>query len=384
MNLGRTSAGARDAAFVVNRRVSASRTTAILAGLTFLAVFLAGGQEVVAQVVNPGKVSASATLSVLTGTVRYVPVGSEQPQPAEDGTVVKIGDRVLTGAKSFAVITFLDGSTLVVCPDTDVTLKQADVADGKRAGVAVRINLGLVWARVKKLISPKPNFSLQANTVVASTHDGLIGAKQNEDGSFECWSSAGEVTIEDRVSGQPPWTFSSGQKIVLGAGQAGPASPKPFAVNQSAIRITTSANALPLLLMAEKARVAGFAAPGIEVNQVLGSLTAIQGDGSPVIQVPAGVAGPFTLVLEGSQDGPFKVEVAGLYQGNQVYKKELTGTIKKGERLRTEITQQLEQATPADPKTAKVLSGTAGPLESLAGQLPGKILQSPYELQAMK
>ena len=34
------------------------------------------------------------------------------------------GDRIRTGAKGLALITFLDGSTVTVLPDAEVTVKQ--------------------------------------------------------------------------------------------------------------------------------------------------------------------------------------------------------------------------------------------------------------------
>jgi hypothetical protein len=345
-------------------------------------------QPAAAEQAGPGKVSATATLTILAGDVKHVPSGSGRPQLATDGMTVGVGDRILTGPKTFAIVTFLDGSTLQVCPDSDVTLKRADLSD-KKSSISIRINVGLVWARVVRLLDPQSSVSLEANTVVASVHDGLIGARQNPDGSFECWTQAGELTVTERFAGSPTRSLKPGQMIKFEPGKPQPTPPHPFATNQSAVKILTSAGVLPLVVMTDQVRVAGFVAPGVEVNQVFGSITAAETDGSHLVQVPAGAAGPFTIVLEGLTDGPYTVKVSGLFKQKKddqvyqsVYQQEVSGTIRKAERLVSEITQQIDPATAGEPKTAKLQGGSVAPFRSFTGPLPGKILLSPMELQA--
>jgi hypothetical protein len=340
--------------------------------------FTISGQGAWAQSGGTRPVTATATLSILVGTAQHVPAGSGQPTAARDGMNLAVGDRVLTGPKSEAVLTFLDGSTLTVMPESDVMVKRASIGSSKGAGskISIQINVGKVWARVVKLLDPNAGFSLESNTAAATVHDGLIGGQQDPDGTFSCWTKAGGMEVTDRQG--RTIVLIPGEKTVVKAGQT--PIPQPFAVNQSAMKIAASPNVLPLVLMADKARVAGFVAPGIEVNQVFGSFTSAGPLGVHIIEVPAGVPGPFTLVLEGTQEGPFTVEVSGLFKGGQVYQQELAGTIKKGQRLTAQITQQLDPATTGDPKTAKLQGGKAEALQPFDGPLPGHIVLSPQEL----
>lgn len=333
-----------------------------------------------AQDGGPKKVSATATLSILAGLVRHVPVGGSRPQSATDGMRLAVGDHVLTGPKSNALVTFLDGSTLTVMPESDILIQRAEVG-GKRSDIRIGITLGMVWARVARLADPDSRFSLESNTATATVHDGLIGAHQFPDGSFICWTRAGEMRVEGR-QGQRSVTLMPGEKTTVKPD--GTPVPEVFAANQSVIRITAPETVLPLVLMAEKTRVAGFVAPGLEVNQVFGSFTGLAADGARCVEVPAGVSGPFVLILEGRQEGPFTVAIDGLYQGKMVYRQELSGTIRKGERFRAEINQQIDPATTGEPKMARVLGGTVTLLQPYAGPLPGTILLSPTELQAFE
>jgi hypothetical protein len=354
----------------------------VLGGALLLGLFLPL-QELRAQQAGPQPVSATATLSILAGTVQRVPAGSSQPHTAADGMDLSVGDRIMTGPKATALVTFLDGSTLTVQPDSDVTVRRADIG-GKKSSIGVRVNLGTVWARVVRLADPQSSFSLESNTATATVHDGLIGGRQNPDGSFVCWSMAGALmTVKGSPEDQSVLTLQPGQEAVVKPGMK--PVPQSHPVSVSWVKITASAEVHPLVLMPDKVRVAGYVAPGIEVNQVLGSVTGAAMDRTHVVEVPAGVQGPFTLVLEGRQDGPFKVKLVGLVREGQfkekpAYHLELAGTIKKGERVSTEITQQMDPATVADPKTAKVRGGSVTPLKPLQGPLPGKVLLATAEL----
>ncbi len=347
---------------------------ACVLGVMFL---LLSPHGVAAQQGGPGTVTTTATLSILAGGVTYVPAGETQTKVARDGMDLSEGVRILTGPKATALVTFLDGSTLTIQPDSDVVIAQADI--GRTSSrVRISINFGTVWARVVRLLDPGSGMSLESNTATATVHDGLIGAQQKPGAKFVCWTLAGELVVKD-TEGRTLTVLNPGEKTTVQGGNATDA--EPFAYNPSTLKITTPSKVVPLVLMTDKARVAGFIAPGVEVNQVFGSFTGISPQGSYTVEVPAGKPGPFTLVLEGLEEASFTVTVEGLFQGTQVYQQQLSGSIKQGQRLVTHITHQLESGTADNPKTAIIQSGDATPLEPLKGPLPGRILLSEREVQ---
>lgn len=341
-----------------------------------------------AQSDKPARIAqATATLSILASPVQHVPAGSTQKQAAKDGMNVKMGDRILTGSKAMALITFLDGSTLTVQPESDITVTQADIVSGSPSTVKIGINFGTVWARVVKMADARSTFSLESNAASASVDAGLIGGKVNNNGSFECWTRVGITTVKDE-EGQRYLTMVPGQKTIVQPGMFNARFgfrldpdpvPQPFSVNQSVLIIETSSNVLPLVQMAEMGQSAGFVAPGIEVNQVFGSFTGETVENGHIVEVPGGVTGPFKLMLEGISSGAFTVSVAGLYNGEEIYRHALSGTLNKGERLATEITQQLDQDLKDHPKMAKVIGGRAAPLHPMNEPLPESIVLSPME-----
>lgn len=327
------------------------------------------------QAAGPLVASAAATLNIIAGDVKVIAPEGGPSRPAKDGMNLAVGAHVVTGQKSTALVTFLDGSTLTVQPDSDATVKQADLGKNQST-VRIKVNLGTVWARVARLVDSGSSFSLESNSATATVHDGLIGARQEADGTFTCWTRAGTLFLVD-PSGRIISELKPGQMDVVKAGRL--SNPHPFFSNDSALRVTTSPDGLPLILMADKARLAGFVSPRFEVNQVFGAFTGLTEQGGHIIEVPAGVAAPFTLIVEGQTSGPFEVTIAGLHKGAQVFQQRLSGTVKKGERLVTTIMPQLDDATAGDPKTAKMVGLTAPPFQPMVGPLPGMLLLSPWE-----
>ncbi len=317
--------------------------------------------------------SDTAALNVLAGDVKVLLPGEATARAATNGMTVAAGTQVQTGKKSRALVTFLNGSTLTVEPESDITIKQAEGAQ-KRSRVTIGINLGTVWARVVKLVDPESAFSLQSNTATATVHDGLIGARQEADGTFTCWTREGELWLLD-PTGRARSVMKPGQMDIVKGTQ--PSAPHPFFSNHSALRIAAPPSILPLVIMPDQARVAGFLARGIEANHVFGSYTGGDANGQRVVEVPAGTQGPFTVILKGEAEGPFQVTIAGLYKGEVIQQRQVSGTIKRGDRLSVRIMQQLEPG-PDDPKTAKIARITVGDPEATTAPLPGVISALPW------
>lgn len=324
---------------------------------------------------RPAPGAIAATLSVLAGEVRHAPPQGS-PGPAVSGMNLAAGDRVVTGPDGYALVTFLDGTTLTVQPGSDVTVTQA--TDGGHRAIRVLITVGTVWARLARLLAAGSSVTLESNAYAATARDGLIGAAQRADGVFVCWTRAGRLTVAD-TRGVPRATLEPGQRATLAAGR--PAAVDPFAVNASVLEIAAR-GALPLVRMPDGGRVAGFVSPGIEVNQVFGSLTALR-DGRHVVEVPAGQPGPYVIVLEAlAGSRRFAVTVVGRYRGRAIYRRDLGGRVEPGARLQAEVAHRF--AEPADPRTAELTGGTVTALRTHDGPLPGTILLAPAELDAAR
>ena len=345
------------------------QATALVLALALL-IAPAGARPASAQ-------QAQATLTILAGSVTHQPAAGPPGAfaPATDGMDLANGDRIRTGPDSTALVTFADGSTVTVQPDTEIAINR--VGGGARPPrTAIQIILGTVWARVVRLLDPQAEFALEGQNATATVRGSEIGAQQNADGTFVCWTRSGSMTVTG--FGQS-LTLQPGQATTVAPSQ--PPTPRPFAVNASVIRATTTSPVFPLLATPPPELLAGIAAPGIVVTQVFGSY--VSEEQTPrVVELPAGRPGRYTLVVEGERDADFRINLAAAYSGQPVAERQLTGRVRAGERLAADITPQLDQTT--DPRTARVAALDVSELRPLPGAPSGRLVLAPAEVAAVR
>jgi hypothetical protein len=309
----------------------------------------------------------TATLSVLTGQVDRIPISTGATEPGINGMNLAEGDRVRTGTGGVALITFLNGTTVTVLSNTEVTVKQ--VGTSARSGFSVLIHAGRVWARIVQVAGSRSALTLESNEYAATAHDGLIGAEKSAEG-FVCWTRRGQLAMENR-SGQA--------EVLLMAGQWGwarmglPVKPEPFVPSASVLEVRSTGPVAPLVLMPGGGVAAGFLAEGIEVNQVFGSLTEAGRGQRWLVEVPAGLPGDYTLVLTGVGEGSFTVRVAARYAGLRTSRHEITGTARPGERVFTRVIQRVKGE---DPRTARAIETRIEGLQAWQGEEPATVVAS--------
>ena len=319
--------------------------------------------------VASAQTEVAATLSVLAGPVARVPAGVNAPEPGVSGMNLLEGDRIRTGPGSIALITFLNGSTVTVLPESQVTVKQTSRERGT-SGMRLFIHAGRVWARVVQAAGSRSVLTLESNDYSATARDGLIGAERGAEG-FVCWTRRGVMTIDNRV-GQREAVLMAGQRAWARPGW--PVTPEPFVAGTSTLTVESSGPVVPFLQMPDGRVSAGFLAEDVEVNHVFGSLTASRGAQRFIVEVPAGTEGDYTLILTGVGAGPFTAQVSTRYAGFRVSKHELAGEARLGERQVTRIAQQVKGD---DPRTARVTGTSVEGLRVLAGDDPAAVVAAP-------
>lgn len=311
----------------------------------------------------------AATLSVLAGPVERIPAGASVAEPGVNGMNLADGDRIKTGVGGIALITFLNGSTVTVMPGSEVTVKQTS-SERATSGMRLFIHAGRVWARVVQAAGSRSVLTIESNDYSATARDGLIGAERGAEG-FACWTRRGLMTITNSA-GQAEGVLMAGQRVWARRGWT--LTPEPFVAGASTLEIESSGPVVPLLRMPDGRVAAGFLAEDVEVNQVFGSLSASRGGRRWIVEVPGGAEGAYTLILTGVGSGPFTARVSARYAGFRIYRQELTGEIRPGERLVTRINQRIKGD---DPRTARVIGGSVEGLRAWDGDEPAAVVAAP-------
>lgn len=315
----------------------------------------------------PSAAAATSTLSILRGSVfvRATPAGAETA--GADGATLAAGARVRTGPDAHALITFFDGSTIELEPETTLTVTRAEPEDGA-SRIRIDQDGGRVWARVVALTDSRSRFEIATPTAVASVRGSLIGAGLAADGEMTCW------VIEGRL-----YVTAQGQEVVLASGQesvtppgAPPGAPRTRSIATSMLRLRWSGEGFARLVD-PNGRTVGFAPPGIEVNQIRNALTSHPSQRPAFIDLPDPPAGDYTIVVEAPGGVGFRADLVFDATERPPVSQALAQTIPAGGRIGARLALRPDRAE------APVEIGPFGPID---GPAPGQVIVRDREMAA--
>jgi hypothetical protein len=146
-------------------------------GATFVLAIAFGAMG---EVSNAKVFGASTSLTVLSGDV-LVRHGTEDFALASDGDVLNEGDTVRTGSGARAVLTYFEGSTVTLEPDTQLTIENsATLADGGTV-VVMSQAFGRSWHVVTKLITGSSKYDVKTPASTASVRGTEFEVDSTED-----------------------------------------------------------------------------------------------------------------------------------------------------------------------------------------------------------
>lgn len=134
----------------------------------------------------------------LDGKVQVKRVNSVQWVDADYRTSLDKGDLVQTGSDGAARITFADGTTYTVKPDTLVTVEENSTGNNKPTSVAVRINTGAVDLATPNWSSPDSKAAVSAEDATAQLRSNSRAAVKTDSANkeSEIVVSSGSAQVE--------------------------------------------------------------------------------------------------------------------------------------------------------------------------------------------
>ena len=287
----------------------------------------------VTQVFFPRILLPSHTsLNVLSGDVQVQFYRQTESQPARDGTALNAGDRVVTGAGSSALITFFEGSTMLLEPETEVvitSLLQGRAPQSAATAVGVQQLRGATWSKVQHLSMPASLYQVETPAGVIQAR-GSLAWVEVDGTSGRTGVRADEGLLVVRAQGTdvelPPFT-----RTVIEQGQP-PAAPRPAPPPAQRLVFTTTSRVW-LRVVDAAGRTAGFVSPGLELNQIPGATLSLPFAPTPTITLPVDGAGEYHVVLEGALEGNYQFAVQAFSDAGQVAAQPLEGAIRPGHRF---------------------------------------------------
>lgn len=246
------------------------------------------------------------TLSIISGTVEVRDEGTSDFRPAEDGETLEVRDIVRTGPDSRALITFFEGSTLEMEPETEVTMQKLEGEE--EGGFFTRIgqSLGVTWHRVVEFTDPGSRYEVETPATNASVRGTLFEVIVAEDGTTIVKSYEDMIVLT--AEGAEVEVFAGTQSEVRPGEPAD--DPEPISDPANILGLTFL-SAGRLLLVDPDGLSAGIAYPGLIINQIPETSVTLSGENRQRMQVRVVKDGIYRLLLIPSNPGPFYLSIAG-------------------------------------------------------------------------
>jgi ferric-dicitrate binding protein FerR (iron transport regulator) len=248
-----------------------------------------------------GSTAEASTLTVFAGNAERVE-GSGWV-PLHDGERLPEGTRLRTDAAGRVLVTFVDGSTVAVDPQTELTIERAQ-ASGVRE-IALRQWSGRLWSQVAHDERANASFTVRTAdaTVVAQ---GTVFETAIADGETAVSTAEGTVEVQTQR-----------ERVRVAAGDAVRARlqallPRVAARAGAPAAVTVSAPFVASLIGPD-GRATGALPDGAVYQQIPGALSSDPGAGAQRIVLGDVASGEYTLILRrvGSGAGTMVVETEG-------------------------------------------------------------------------
>jgi hypothetical protein len=252
-------------------------------GLGFILALVLG---VVSMFGGGHALGAATTITIISGDIQ-VRHGSGSFAAANDGDVLTAGDTVRTGDGARAVLTYFEGSTVSLEPNTELAIEDASTLTDGSTIIVMQQNLGRTWHVVTKLVTGGSKYEVRTPASTASVRgttftvdvgveDALPIATVTTTEGTVVHSAPDPQAPSRRVS--VPVTAGTAEKIKKGQTPA-PAAPAPEPEHKATVEVGAG-NAL---VVDPLGRSNGFTRDGKRVIQTPGAT--VKKDGDRVIVV---------------------------------------------------------------------------------------------------
>ncbi len=297
-------------------RVFSGRNVVIIPLTLLLLLALGGSLFIAAMLTSPSPQSASAsqcTLSILSGNVESQRADSDTWEKAGDGIVLEEGSLVRTNAESHALLTFFEGSSIKLEPDTNIEIQQIKSVGGGGSEIILKQWLGKTWSRVVKRVAPGSRYEIETPSVHALVRGTLFETVVDETEATTIKTTEGAVSVtalDEEVY------VSAGQEVKV---EPGTAPPQPHSItpaeNELVITVTKPAVAS---VCDPTGSSTGYLPSGMAFNQISGSKSTSPA-GSQVITIADPLAGEYKVVLRCVDDGTSRFVLKGMSGGATIF-----------------------------------------------------------------
>jgi outer membrane lipoprotein-sorting protein len=333
----------------------------IIAIVSLLILALTG--SIVCSKASKPAYAASSTLTILSGEEVFLSEqGGDWNKVSEEMVIVEEGDGVRTGDDSFALITFHDGSTIEIEPNTEISI--TEMTD---TSTSVWQEVGRTWSGVKKLADT--NFEVETPSAAAVARGTLIDTTVDELGNTLWAVFEGELQVTAQKVSR---TVGAGMQVSIEKNKI-PGEPEPIPLPRNRLKFTMKSPAWLLVVASPEERSVGVVPPGIIVTQLpRATTTGAQSDPQVVvIPVPEEVGTrTYYVVLYGKEEGTALVEIDGYAEDQSAFHISRQQEVSPFE---TEGIKYVATLTVTVGEDGLIIGAELGPFQATTEEGPGKV-----------
>ncbi|HEY8732613.1 MAG TPA: FecR domain-containing protein [Candidatus Limnocylindria bacterium] len=169
-------------------------------GLAFVLAIVLGATGVLAPKSQRVALGASTTLTIIAGPI-FVRHLTGDFVPADDGVVLGTGDTVKTGPDARAVLTYFEGSTVEIEPNSELTIDTANANPDGSTVIVMQQDLGTTWHSVTHLVNSGSKYEVHTTAATASVRGTAFTVDVGSDGTTTETTTEGAVANSDPQGG---------------------------------------------------------------------------------------------------------------------------------------------------------------------------------------
>jgi len=223
--------------------------------------------------------ASSSSLEVLDGVVAVSRDGTQFTE-GRDGDLLQQGDVVRTGDDSHAVLTFFDGSTIEVEPNSQIVVEALTATPSGDIVMKLRQDFGRTWHVVSRALTPNSKYEVDTPTATASVRGTAFLVTVAPSGRSNFQTTDGHVAA---TAGGKEVSVLPGFETNVDPGGTPPEPPSPTPDPPALIRIVIEQTPNAAVTDA-KGRTVGVL-NGLPVRYVPGSTVQVV-DGKLVLTIP--------------------------------------------------------------------------------------------------
>ena len=342
---------------IIGARKIAIPATVALVLVLLASILLPGGLNLISP---PPAMASLCTLSTLGGTVEIQEAGSDSWQPGSDGMTLAIDTNIKTAQDAHALLTFFEGSTIKLEPDTLVAIQQMEHTDEESITIVVKQFIGRTWTHMERTSTGSYyNIETPAASVVA--HGTLFSIDVDETGLTKVAATEGLVSVTAQ-SEEVYLTASQQTQVKVGAV---PSRPQKVPEAKAELLITTDMSAIGSVRDPSGSST-GYLPSGLSFNQITGSKSSLLDEGGQTISIAQPVTGEYVFTLRYITQAPACFNIVSKSEGKVLfdYSEELSDAEGEGWLVRINL----------DVDDGEVVSCTVVGIEPLGETAPEKIV----------